>query len=566
MITDFLKYHEIPYPPHLDGWEEFEHVRVLKFQGPINKITLPGILEFRKKLDSAGLPQKNFIIDTKKVTDIDTSAIAVILMEIKKGNEKVGIIHPPAELKGYMEIFHQSGQLPVFNTKEEAIEALNVKPTVKGYFPKVTKTLKTYKSLSLLFSLFFFIVTLPFFEERSTAIIYLFLFTFVLLSGIYAVSYNIRHVAGGILLAAPTLITAWSNMFLQNKQILNAEMCFLAIFLVYTLSVILLHILSVKKVTVNELFGAICVYIMIGMTFGVIYALLESLVAGSLSFPPGEEPSANLTAYYYFSFVSMSSTGFSGFTAVSSLARAIVIVQVIIGVMYVSALIGKLVGANSPDEDGLFDRIEQKLKSDIWAQEVTESFFKNRSVLLVLSMAMLNYSGSVLMTFLNLPFFLDTWGTSLAIVLGGLKAGILAGIIYNLVMAFTFWDPSSWVWMFCNVFMALITWIFFKRGWINLHKPIRLISVGIISGVLNSIIVMIITWMTHLPTYKGTMVVYHFFVGLTGNTEFASIAEKMAVEVTDKSISLLLVAVSVIFIHDLLNWSKKSNSELVKIK
>jgi len=113
-----------------------------------------------------------------------------------------------------------------------------------------------------------------------------------------------------------------------------------------------------------------------------VYALLASIDPKALSYPQGES-APKLTAFFYFSFVSMSSTGFSGFTAVSSLARAIVIVQVIIGVMYVSALIGKLVSANTPDDDGLFDNMpQQNMKTDLWSQELAENFFRQRSILL----------------------------------------------------------------------------------------------------------------------------------------------------------------------------------------
>src|SRR5204863_3551992 len=196
-----------------------------------------------------------------------------------------------------------------------------------------------------------------------------------------------------------------------------------------------------------------------------------------------------MTSFFYFSFVSMTSTGFSGITAVSPFARAIAIVQVILGVMYISALIGKLVSANTPDDDGLFDNMEIKLRLDGWGHELAEDFFRQRIPLLVLSMAMLNYSSSVLMTVLHLPFFMDSWGTSLAVVLGGVWAGILAGVIYNLVMAFTFWDPSAWVWMLCNILIALLTWLFLKSGWIDLHKPVKLLAAVVIFGVLMSAVV-----------------------------------------------------------------------------
>jgi len=73
----------------------------------------------------------------------------------------------------------------------------------------------------------------------------------------------------------------------------------------------------------------------------------------------------------------------------------------------------------------------------------------------------------------------------------------------------------------------------------------------------NNTLPKIFEW-AHMPIYQGTMVVYHFFATLTGNIELASIAEKVAVEVADKTISLLLVAVAVIFIRDFLNWNRKA--------
>jgi ABC-type transporter Mla MlaB component len=558
MIPDFLKHHGLAYPSHLEKWVEYEHARILRFKGDINSETIPKILAFRDKMEKGGLPKKNTIIDGKKVTDVDSATVAVLLAEMQNVDEKVGLINLPEELKSYLDVFHQRDKIPVFASEEEALQAFSKEEGGK-YLPQMAKTLKKNKALSLLMALIFFLIALPFFESNSTAIIYLAFFAFVLLAGIYAVSYNMRHVAGGVLIATPTLITAWSNMFLKNQQILNAEMVFLTIFLIYTMFVILIHVLSVKKVTLNELFAAICVYIMVGMTFGVIYALLFSFDPRALSFPPEEGGAPKLTAFFYFSFVSMSSTGFSGFTATSSLARAIVIVQVIIGVMYISALIGKLVSANTPDDDGLFDNMEpQKLKADFWSQELAENFFRQRVPLLILSMAMLNFAGSVLMTVLHWPFFMDSWGTSLAVILGGLRAGICAGVIYNLIMAFTFWEPSSWVWMFCNILIAVLTWYFLKHGWIDLHKPARLLGAGIMCGLLNSIAVMLTTTLTGLPIYQGTMAVYHFFADMTGNTLFASVAEKVFVEIADKTIALLLAAVAVIFIRDFFHWNKKS--------
>jgi hypothetical protein len=517
-------------------------------------------LEFWQRLEESGMLPKNLIMDGVKITNIDSAAIAAIFAELQKKTYKIGLINLPKELDSYLDILHQKDKLGIiYNSEAEAVAALNNRDP--SAFPTMRRTLKMNKALGLLVALLMFLITLPFFETNMTGILYLFFFTGVLLSGIYAMSYNMRHVAGGILLAAPTLITAWSNVFIRDHKILNAELVFLAIFLGYAIAVILWHILAVRKVTINELYGAICVYIMVGMTFGVVYAFLVSLDPNALSFPPGEKD-LTMTTFFYFSFVSMSSTGFSGFTAVSPFARAVVIVQVIIGVMYVAALIGKLVSANTPDDDGLFDNMEPRMKLNYWSREEAENFFKRKKGVLILSMAMLNYSSSVLMTVLHLPFFMDSWGTSLAVALGGLWAGIFAGVIYNLVMAWTFWNPGDWIWMFCNILVAFLTWIFLQKDWIDLHKPFNLLSAGILTGILNSIAVAIIAWTANLPIHEGTMAVYRFFVDLTGDVGLASMAEKAVVEIFDKTIALFLVAVAALFIHDLLN-SKKENGSVI---
>lgn len=558
MISNFLQHYNIPYPPHLCGWDEFEFVRILRFQGDINRNTIPKILEFGDKMYKAGLPVKNIIIDGAKITDIDSATVAAIFVELQKKDRKIGLINVPAELRSYLEIFHQENKLQIYKSEEEALAVLNRAKVNPGYLPAMARTLKKHKALSLLIALVAFIISLPVFEASQLGILYLVFFTFVLLAGIYAISYNMRHVAGGVLLAAPTLITAWSNVFIQDPQILSAQLVFIIIFMIYTIAVILWHILAAKKITINELYGAICVYIMVGMAFGVTYALLYALDPSALSFPP-EEKAPSMTGFFYFSFVSMSSTGFSGFTAVSGMARAVVIIQVIIGIMYMSCLIGKLVSANTPDDDGLFDNMgakEAKIKTDFWSEELAINFFRQKPLLLILAMAMLNYAGSVLMTVLKWPFFLDSWGTSLAVILGGLWAGVWAGVIYNLVMALTFWGKSAWAWMFCSILIAVLTWLFFRRGWVDLHKPGKLLAAGVVSGFLNAGLVAFIMYVTQLPTYAGMKAVYNFFVELTGNADFAALMEKAAVETTDKTIALLLAAVTALFIRDILSWRK----------
>mgnify|MGYP000623572309 CR=1 FL=1 len=125
-------------------------------------------------------------------------------------------------------------------------------------------------------------------------------------------------------------------------------------------------------------------------------------------------------------------------------------------------------------------------------------------------------------------------------------------------MAVTFWGWSSWVWMFSSLLVAAATWFFSRRGWLSLYKPLPLIAAGMVTGFLNGILAQATIVLAKLPPYQGTLAVYDFFVKITSNETFAALAEKMFVEIADKTISVMLAAAAVFLLHDLLVNYKKS--------
>ena len=160
----------------------------------------------------------------------------------------------------------------------------------------------------------------------------------------------------------------------------------------------------------------------------------------------------------------------------------------------------------------------------------------------------LNIITAVLVITLQLPLYLDSWGSSLAVILGGLGIGLIVGVVYNLFMSVTYWGSSSWIWMFSSILVVLITWFFNKKGWITFQKPWRLISVGILTGVLNTILAVFILWAARLPPYQGTYSIYTFFYHLTNNNILASTIENLSVEIIDKTICITLAAFVALYV------------------
>jgi len=166
-------------------------------------------------------------------------------------------------------------------------------------------------------------------------------------------------------------------------------------------------------------------------------------------------------------------------------------------------------------------------------------------VVLIPVIAALNYVTGVVINLLKLPLFMDTWATMFGTVVAGLWVGIAGGFLYNIVMAFTFWGLPAWVWGFINVYIALITWVFWRIGWISIKKPAQLILAGIIVGVTNVIPVTLINVFIFgaLPTYAGTSWIYAIILNQTGSTISATIGSSIAAEIPDKLLSLILAAV-----------------------
>ncbi|MFC1768310.1 hypothetical protein ACFLZX_00975 [Nanoarchaeota archaeon] len=158
---------------------------------------------------------------------------------------------------------------------------------------------------------------------------------------------------------------------------------------------------------------------------------------------------------------------------------------------------------------------------------------------------LLNYLTGVLSTYLGIPFFLDTWATSLGVMVAGLGVGLAGGVIYNIVMALTVWGFPAWIWAFSNIWIAIITFILWKRNLIDIRRPGVVLLCGIIIGLTNSVVTIIIKFFAFggLPTYAGTEPTYAAFLALTGSTIFATIGEHVTTELADKTVSIFIAAI-----------------------
>ncbi len=119
-----------------------------------------------------------------------------------------------------------------------------------------------------------------------------------------------------------------------------------AIFFTFTACLLLADVLSQGAMTADKIYGDLCVYLLIGLTWGFMFLTLDGAKPGSFLFGQArlsgiEKDPATLV---YFSFVTLSTVGYGDITPLSPPARSFAFMEAIIGQFYLAVLVARLVG------------------------------------------------------------------------------------------------------------------------------------------------------------------------------------------------------------------------------
>jgi hypothetical protein len=96
-------------------------------------------------------------------------------------------------------------------------------------------------------------------------------------------------------------------------------------------------------VTRDTLFGAMAVYLLIGVTATVLYELIEVTAPGSFTNIQGLSPSQLYAELNYFSLVTLTTLGYGDIAPVAPIARTLAATEAIVGQFFVAAVVGLLI-------------------------------------------------------------------------------------------------------------------------------------------------------------------------------------------------------------------------------
>ncbi len=198
--------------------------------------------------------------------------------------------------------------------------------------------------LFLLISILCLLVIAPIFKDFIGIRVLMDIFTTaILISGVYVVSKKRYVPLTAALLALPMLVSIWTNRFVEIPSLVLVGDCFGIAFLVFLVAVILSFIFREQEVTVNVIYSAIVVYLLIAIMWAFVFSVLESIHPGSFKIGEGQIE-AGRPLFIYYSFVTITTLGYGDITPVTAPANSSSFLEAVTGQIYLVVLVARLVG------------------------------------------------------------------------------------------------------------------------------------------------------------------------------------------------------------------------------
>ena len=209
-----------------------------------------------------------------------------------------------------------------------------------------------YRFTFLLAALVLLLIVAPLVEGTSFgAALFTIGITAVFVSGVVANRDRKWIFRTALVVAAFAIPISWAALFNKSKPLDLSQYVIVVVFCSLTAAMILMTVVRQYMATGQAVVGAICVYLLIGLTWAMIYSAVEYVEDDPFKFSGEHRLAASpvehtsFSQLTYFSFVTMSTLGYGDITPRTALAETACWMQSIVGQLYIAILIARLIGA-----------------------------------------------------------------------------------------------------------------------------------------------------------------------------------------------------------------------------
>jgi hypothetical protein len=199
-------------------------------------------------------------------------------------------------------------------------------------------------------ALLFFLVVYGFFiyplagRDGRTEPIAAWSFSLVLILGVLATTKHKGARTGMVVLAVIAFTSHWLHYFVREHAVHVISAAAAAVFFGVLAWLITARVFRSGGINIYRIYGAVAVYMLLGILWGQLYVMAYLLDPSSFYFDPstqrGEPPISELI---YFSFSTLTTLGLGDIVPVGSITRSMVSFEALIGQLYPAVLLARLV-------------------------------------------------------------------------------------------------------------------------------------------------------------------------------------------------------------------------------
>jgi len=196
---------------------------------------------------------------------------------------------------------------------------LIVAPTAEQYFPGATKL-----SLSSIF-------------------------ISIMMIGIWSL-YGLKrwfYIASVLAIAGITL--SIFNFFVESRNTILLSLFVVLMYCILSVGIAMKQILFSGKISTNKLVGSVCIYLLIGVIWAILYLFIDLLTINAFQGLSIQEQDQPVWEFIYFSFVTLTTLGYGDVSPLNEAARTLAYFEAICGQFYMAILVASLVGAHMAD-------------------------------------------------------------------------------------------------------------------------------------------------------------------------------------------------------------------------
>ena len=172
-----------------------------------------------------------------------------------------------------------------------------------------------------------------------------------MITGIWSIRSTSHLFNTGIGLVLATIVISLLVALLDKAELEFIHILLMLVFFLLTLKPAIEQALFAGEITSNSIIGSICIFLLLGMVWTMLYLLLAEFIPNAFAGIELVNWKQNLPDFIYFSFVTLTTLGFGDLLPVSPLARFLVYMEAVVGVFYMAIVVSSLVGAKIPDKN-----------------------------------------------------------------------------------------------------------------------------------------------------------------------------------------------------------------------